>query len=549
MTIDTYGAPAYSVIIDAVASINEATVWQVSIDGVNVSTGGKTLKSIINDLKESHGIMLKPLNDNGGPLFIRNISAQDHILNITYTGTKKINHPSERYLTIGQAKITNDGRSYEIPLGGFNAATVWTYPQSLSVEHYPDCGKTKKHISGNAYVLEVDGIKYRDLREFENENTTYGDLQTIIDQNNLNNKFSVRPQASIDGAYHNLQLVNLDTEKHSVKYYLDTTRPYGNTNMVAAEMGDLYRGKAIYCTTDSYALAPNFGSVDNRVVDENGFAMTLAKAPLQPFTSEHSYNQSIDSRYDTLVKLNGTATTSDDEPLSIMIKLGDDIHYPIINEEAGTYSWELNLSSKDFANITNYTVITERLGGVNGFHYKEIVNVPNIYKQFTTYDAQGLETSVLGKTVNRSTFTIPNLYTAEEIENLKYVAGTRSGVTTVTDGISISGDNLVIKDFANAWLSGTLPNPSGSIMKLLNWVGEIGIMQNTSNNTYVLDLIINAEVPKASPLYSESQFDYAYVAVSGLKEAVFETTMFSAEGFGQCFYIEETDTNLWIMRV
>ena len=107
----------------------------------------------------------------------------------------------------------------------------------------------------------------------------------------------------------------------------------------------------------------------------------------------------------------------------------------------------------------------------------------------------------------------------------------------------------MIQDFVSTWLAGKTDTPTGTNVILTRSIGEIGIMHLPQAAKYSLDLVSNAEVPLETPLYDSSQFDYAYVAITGLKEAVFENSMFSAENAGQCFYIEETDTNLWILRV
>lgn len=553
MAIDTQGAPSHISLVPVNVPFTEVGKWELVVDGVSVDVTGKNLIEALDSLKATYGIYAEQYNLPSN-LFIRNISELDHILDITYTGDVDFSNPlADPLFSTPSAIIGNAGKTYSFALGGYSNATVWLYPSQLSVESYEDAGKQKLYALGNAYAIELDGIKYTDNRDLE-ASKSYGSLTDVITQNQLDNILAVSGQQPIAGNSHNVQLVNIDDKSHTVKVYVDKSKPMGNLNAVAGTMTELYQGKAIYCKDDSYVGSPEYGSVNNRVVDEKGFSMVLASKALPPITVEHSFDDVIDTRLETIITLTGSATVeaepnTDIDELNIGVIVGDTLYSPGVSVAGNVYTWELAISSKTFTGAKFYSVIVTRLGGINAHHVNQKYYAVNTISQFTDYDTQALEATTVSKFVNNGSFNIPNVYTTEEIAAMKYVAGTRSSSTAKQLSITESPDNLVIPDFVSTWLAGNTDTPTGTNVILTRTIGEIGIMHLPQAAKYSLDLVSNAEVPLETPLYDSSQFDYAYVAITGLKEAVFENSMFSAENAGQCFYIEETDTNLWILRV
>ncbi len=555
MSIDTQGAPSYIPLVPVDIPFTDVDKWELTIDGEVIDTVGKDLIGALNSLKNTHGVYAEDYNLPYN-IFIRNLSELDHIVDITYTGDTDFSNPLGNPLFgTTSAIVSNNGKTYSFALGGFNAATVWVYPPKLNMGAYTDGGKEKLYALGNAYIIELDGIKYSDPRDLVKDQS-FGSLSDVITQNQLDKVLQIRMQANVNGNYHNEQLVNISSQPHTVKVYVDKTKPVGNTNILAGNMIDLYDGKVIYCQDDIFTGSPEFGSVKNRAVSEKGFSMTLAKKSIPHIVAEHSFTDKVDTRLETMVTLSGTASTavpqgSDQEvpELFISVTIGENVYTPDVTVDGYNYTWELQVSSKSFANVKYYTVMVSRLGELNSHHVNQKHYAIDTISQFTDYDVQALEVSAGVKTLNNSVITIPSAYTAEEITAMKYVSGTRSGTTTKQFAITESNGNLEIKDFVNGWLIDNTDVATGTNMVLEKTIGELGIMQNQQDGTYRLDLVSNAEVSVPTPLYENTQFDYAYVAVTGLKQAVFETSMFSAENAGQCFYIEETDTNLWILRV
>ena len=201
--------------------------------------------------------------------------------------------------------------------------------------------------------------------------------------------------------------------------------------------------------------------------------------------------------------------------------------------------WTLQLISEKEARLTE-----------NGYHVKDIYNKPTIYTQFTKYDQWALQSTTSTKDVLSTDIVIPNTFTSEQLDSVVIECGSRSGIEVKNPIMSITDDFVTIHSFVNTWLShNNTQTPTGTNLVLKRSIGEIGIVHDVANNTYMLSLISNTEVPQPTPLYTLNPFDYAYVAITGLGKAVLEPTMFSSSSAGQCFYIEETDTNLWILRM
>lgn len=547
MTIATYGAPYYTVINETLIPFTTIGDWSVKLDSVTVPSAGKDLLSIINSLKVTYGIFIDN-ETNPGIYFIRNTSNVDHILEITYIGDvnigKDINIFGNSY-----TDLSRGGKIIEIPLGGFNAITTWIYPPFQVYSTYKDVDIDKLHVEGNSYVLELDGVRYTDPREpVTGGYSEYGNIQNIIQRNNLSGILQVNGQSSIDGNYHNYQLVNIDNKPHTVKIYVDKTKPIGNTNFKAGTMKEVYAGKAIYCTTDEVIGSPTFGSVNSRIVDNNGISAVLAPFYISSFGIEHSYENSIDTRFETIVILSGTVENYTHmgyikqlPEILVTVMLGNDEYWPDINVTDTGVEWSLTLTSKQFINADSYTVIASRLGGVNPYHIDKTTVSPVIYKHFTTYDdiASPLISNSFVLDKNEIVLSLATIGVTD-VTGITYACGTKSGSIANLNGITINGDNLVIKTF-----TGTYKTTSAEIIN--NIIGEIALVVNADTPT--VTLISNVDISKPIPLYNTEFIDYAYVAVGGLGKEVFTVDMFSTTNSGHCIYLADKDINLWLLRI
>lgn len=551
---DNYGAPHYVGLVPTLVPFTTIGDWDVTVNFEQVNSFGKDLITILNSLKTSHGIFCDT-EIAEGVVILRNVSALDHVIEITYTGNVLINYPFERFIK-GDVLAFNNGLTYNVSLGGFNASTVWVYPPYLKVSNFQDGDITRSHVEGNSYILELDGIKYTDKREFVTPGIEYGSLEKIIESNNLGNILSVQGQAPVNGNYHNKRLVNIDSAPHTIRYYLDRTKPHGNTNTVAGVTAQLYRGKAIYCKDDSYSGAPVFGSVNNRTVNAEGFTMLLAKASLPRLSLYHTFEETIDTRVESVVTIAGTAGTDvfgnfngEIPEIYIGVTIGNNYYTPDITVNGNNYDWELSVSSKVFNEVEYYTVTASRLGGTTAHNLKEVIVKPRIIRQFTKFDTQASLTTASSKVVFNNSITIPNIYTSEQIAAMRYESGTRTGEDIKVATVKLIGDELHIESFVSNWLTDNLQAANGTNRIMLRSIGEVGIFNDVSTGNYLIDLVSAAEVPVPTPFYNTNQYDYAYIAVTGLGAAVFENSMFSNTDSGKCFYIAETDTNLWIMRL
>ena len=487
---------------------------------------------------------------------VKNISALDHNVSIKYTGDQPINFPREQVIGNADVLITDSGLTAQLSLGGFNAATCWVYPNEMQVETYATHdNETAVHMSGNTYVIEVDNVAYFDKRDLVPSSDRYGSLHSIIQQNNLGNILKIESQAPIAGNFHNYQIVNIDTVPHVVKCYVNQNKPFGNKNTVAGTATEVYKGRAIYCKDDAYNISPTFGSVNNRVVDDKGFTMTLAKASIPTLVLIHSPLTNIDTRSETIITINGSVTSGNVSDykgeipdVSVVVTIGNDNYYPDISNVDNVVTWELSVSSNVFINNNTYIVTASRLGGINGYHVKTQYVSPTILRAFTKYDVLAQITPTTTNRVNSGTFTIPNTYTPEQLTAMTYEAGTRSGTEIKTVSIVSDSEVITFNDFVTTWLSDNTDDPIGTVNVLKRRIGEVGIYYNQAQGGALLDLISLAETPLPTPLYDLNQYDYSYVAVTGLGSALFENSMFSNWGAGQCHYIPETDTNVWIMR-
>lgn len=547
MSTPTYGAPHYSAIVEGLVPFNTIGVWDVTLDYTSVDSTNKDLISIINDLKATYGIFIDS-ETYQNVYFIRNSSIDDHVLQITYTGDTPVSE-KDPFLNTQYAMRYNDGKTLEFALGGFNAATVWVYPEAQQYINYKDADLQKTHAMGNAYVLELDGVRYTDTREHvNNDSVSYGSIESVIEVNELGNILELISQATIGGNYHNKQLVNKDNKPHTVRVYVDKNKPIGNTNIKAGNMQEVYSGKAIYCSTDTYVGAPVFGSVNNRKVDVNGISMTLAPMQLPRLNSEHFYSDPIDSRFETIVTLTGNVfqTTGEDytnelPPVDIIVKIGDERYWPEVIVEDGVSKWTLTLTTKQFANTSSYIVSASRFGGVNAYHVADLVFEPIIYKHFTTYDDVAGPLNHVNKVVDKENITL-SLETLgiTDASSISYAAGTKSGSIPNTQGITINGDVLTIKTFYGTY-------NTGSTDLINNIIGELALVNN--NGVPAINLISNVDTAKTTPLYNIEFMDYAYVAVKGLGKEVFTLDMFSTTNSGHCVYLADQDVNLWLLRI
>lgn len=547
MSTPTYGAPHYSAIVEGLVPFNTIGVWDVTLDYASVDSTNKDLISIINDLKATYGIFIDS-ETYPNVYFIRNSSIDDHVLQITYTGDTPVSE-KEPFLNTQYAMRYNDGKTLEFALGGFNAATVWVYPEAQQYINYKDADLQKTHAMGNTYVLELDGVRYTDTREHvNNDSVSYGSIESVIEVNELGNILELISQATIGGNYHNKQLVNKDNKPHTVRVYVDKNKPIGNTNLKAGNMQEVYSGKAIYCSTDTYVGAPVFGSVNNRKVDVNGISMSLAPMQLPRLNSEHFYSDPIDSRFETIVTLTGDVfqTTGEDytnelPPVDIIVKIGDEWYWPEVIVEDGVSKWTLSLTTKHFANASSYIVSASRFGGVNAYHVADLVFEPIIYKHFTTYDDVAGPLNHVNKVVDKESITL-SLETLgiTDTSTISYAAGTKSGSIPNTQGITVNGDVLTIKTFYGTY-------NTGSIDLINNIIGELALVNN--GGVPAINLISNVDTSKATPLYNTEFMDYAYVAVKGLGKEVFTLDMFSTTNSGHCVYLADQDVNLWLLRI
>ncbi len=552
---DNYGTPYFAFLTPSIVSYDTIGVWEVKVNGELIDGTGKDLITIINDLKTPYGIY-SDTTISPPSLMVKNISALDHNVSIKYTGDQPINFPREQVIGNVDVLITDSGLTAQLSLGGFNAATCWVYPNEMQVETYATHdNETAVHMSGNTYVIEVDNVAYFDKRDLVPSSDRYGSLHSIIQQNNLGNILKIESQAPIAGNFHNYQIVNIDTVPHVVKCYVNQNKPFGNKNTVAGTATEVYKGRAIYCKDDAYNISPTFGSVNNRVVDDKGFTMTLAKASIPTLVLIHSPLTNIDTRSETFITINGSVTSGNVSDykgeipdVSVVVTIGNDNYYPDIRNVDNVVTWELSVSSNVFINNNTYIVTASRLGGINGYHVKTQYVSPTILRAFTKYDVLAQITPTTTNRVNSGTFTIPNTYTPEQLTAMSYEAGTRSGTEIKTVSIVSDSEVITFNDFVTTWLSDNTDDPIGTVNVLKRRIGEVGIYYNQAQGGALLDLISLAETPLPTPLYDLNQYDYSYVAVTGLGSALFENSMFSNWGAGQCHYIPETDTNVWIMR-
>lgn len=552
---DNYGTPYFAFLTPSIVSYDTIGVWEVKVNGELIDGSGKDLITIINDLKTKYGIY-SDTTISPPSLMVKNISALDHNVSIKYTGDQPINFPREQVIGNVDVLITDSGLTAQLSLGGFNAATCWVYPNEMQVETYATHdNETAVHMSGNTYVIEVDNVAYFDKRDLVPSSDRYGSLHSIIQQNNLGNILKIESQAPIAGNFHNYQIVNIDIVPHVVKCYVNQNKPFGNKNTVAGTATEVYKGRAIYCKDDAYNISPTFGSVNNRVVDDKGFTMTLAKASIPTLVLIHSPLTNIDTRSETIITINGSVTSGNVSDykgeipdVSVVVTIGNDNYYPDISNVDNVVTWELSVSSNVFINNNTYIVTASRLGGINGYHVKTQYVSPTILRAFTKYDVLAQITPTTTNRVNSGTFTIPNTYTPEQLTAMTYEAGTRSGTEIKTVSIVSDSEVITFNDFVTTWLSDNTDDPIGTVNVLKRRIGEVGIYYNQAQGGALLDLISLAETPLPTPLYDLNQYDYSYVAVTGLGSALFENSMFSNWGAGQCHYIPETDTNVWIMR-
>lgn len=548
MSTPTYGAPHYAAVVEGLVPFSTVGVWSVALDYVSVDSTNKDLISIINSLKATHGIFIDS-ETSPNVCFIRNTSINDHVLQITYTGDTPLSE-KKSFLNTSYAMRYNDGKTLEFAIGGFNAATVWVYPGAQEYISYKDVDLQKTHAIGNAYVLELDGVRYTDTREHViGGYLSYGSIESIIEVNELGDILDFISQMAIGGNYHNKQLVNKDDKPHTVKVYVDKNKPIGNTNLKAGTMQEVYSGKAIYCNTDKYVGAPVFGSVNNRKVDANGISMTLAPMYLPGLSNEHTYSDPIDSRFETIVTLTGTVSQTTGvinyakelPPVDIIVKIGDDPHWPEVTVENGVTTWSLTLTSKQFAHVDSYTVSASRLGGVNAYHVSNLVLEPIIYKHFTLYDDVAGPLNHVNKVVDKESITL-SLKTLgiTDASVISYATGTKSGSIPNTHGISVDGDVLTIKTFYGTY-------NTGSTGLINNTIGELVLVNN--GGVPAINLISNVDTSKQTPLYNTEFMDYAYVAVKGLGKEVFTLDMFSTTNSGHCVYLADQDVNLWLLRI
>lgn len=263
----------------------ESAGWKLYINDVEVVAESNTLIALAIESRKLHNVGLGiQLN---GQISLRNYTSTPAKVRVVYDGEYPYNVTlSSPSIAAENTTGTTFVKSLEALLGGYCFAHLAVWPPFQRLNIIDTVGGRVETLYGNRYVLEIDGVAYRDTRVAINDTVDYGSLDAIFEQNRDSLASILGRVPGLAEAYWGFVtgVKNITDAPISFKYYLDETHPVGNNNKAAVSVEDAYLNKGIYVLGDqsNYNNSPDYkeylGYADSadKVSNELGHSGVLA---------------------------------------------------------------------------------------------------------------------------------------------------------------------------------------------------------------------------------------------------------------------------------
>lgn len=241
-------------LIDNAGFFNTANVWLVKVNNILISNTA-SLSDILLSLEDEYGI--KFISQK-----LWNISTADVEIYIEYTGSYVSGIPALTGPTIFTSHRDNGSvapiaKAVTLLIGCSSSVQLTTYPPYMTAYEHAQLSPKRWDesipavaIEGNRYILNVNGIEYKDNRDNTvtpwTGDETRGSLEDIFSQNSY-----LSTILSLNYAYNDFDLnaysaiTNISEEVLEIKYYLDlenSTRPI----QAAGDIADCVYNRATY---------------------------------------------------------------------------------------------------------------------------------------------------------------------------------------------------------------------------------------------------------------------------------------------------------------
>lgn len=212
--------------------VGASNVFYIELDGVHINAHGENLVEALLKYGDGKRLLAEPYSTNTVSevlartnLTIENRDSVPHTLYIRYVGN------DEALLTefhqLDPLLFTDVNRGYKVDPDGLGIKITFSaqHKAFLTILPWFQYSVGGDAIVGNRYVVEVNGVPYRDTRKVDDLSSPTASLESVVLTNPaLANLISI----SSGGEYN--EIVNLTTSYLDVKIYLDEISPYSQNN-------------------------------------------------------------------------------------------------------------------------------------------------------------------------------------------------------------------------------------------------------------------------------------------------------------------------------
>ena len=212
--------------------IGANNAFYIELDGVHINARGENLFEALLNYGDGQRLLIDPYNTKPladllteGAITIINRDSKPHTLYIRYLGsdtdimsTTTLDQPLMQTDKAVGFQTDPDGLGIKITFSAFNKA----YATILPWYQYSIGGDA---VVGNRYVVEVNGVAYRDTREVTDLNSPTASIQGVVETNPV-----LATLISVESGGTFNSFTNLSNEYLDIKIYLDETSPYYQNN-------------------------------------------------------------------------------------------------------------------------------------------------------------------------------------------------------------------------------------------------------------------------------------------------------------------------------
>lgn len=219
-------------LISTKVMLGATNTFYIELDGMHINARGENIIEALLNYGDGTGLIINPydaksmsdlVTQNTVPIVNRD--NKPHTLYIRYTGADAtilsettLGQPLIETNHVNGMQIDPDGLGVKITFAALHKA----YPTIIPWHQYKVGGDA---IYGNRYVIEVNGVAYRDNRTVDNLISPTASLQSVVE---LNPALAALLKVNSGGLFN--EFINLSSEYLDVKIYLDETSPYYQNN-------------------------------------------------------------------------------------------------------------------------------------------------------------------------------------------------------------------------------------------------------------------------------------------------------------------------------